>query len=176
MTVKRLTIVVQERSSKVQIRAGTFSASVSGTFEKNDLLTGPNSVDLESALAGVMREMHGELGGQYSYDPANFYFMGLMKEFRRGGFPDLYFYYQSPRTFDEVNKNAEQAEEIFEVDNILGIYVGSQSLIDNFEQEKEQFDLRVNRLLHNIEGRANLTLSLGVGLFYEMTVRRALDS
>ena len=167
-------IVGQERSSKVQIRPGTLSASVSGTFEKNDLTTGLNSVELVDALGGIVREMHGELGGQYFYDPVDFYFLGLMREFRRGGFPDMYFYYRSPYTFDEIMKNSEQAEEVFEVDNIVGFYVGSQQVIENFEGEKENFDLRVNQVLHDIEGQANLTLSLGIGLFYEMTVRRAL--
>jgi hypothetical protein len=169
-------IVAQERSSKVQIRPGTLSASVSGTFEKNDLVTGLNSVELVDALGGVVREMHGELGGQYSYDPANFYFMGLMREFRRGGFPDLYFHYQSPYTFDEILSNSKQAEEVFEVENVTGFYVGSQRVIENFEGEKDDFDRRVNKLLRDIEGRANLTLSLGIGLFYEMTVRRAFSS
>jgi len=46
-------IVAQERSSKVQIRPGTLSASVSGTFEKNDLVTGLNSVELVDALGGT---------------------------------------------------------------------------------------------------------------------------
>lgn len=168
-------IVAQERSSKVQIRPGTLSASVSGTFEKNDLTTGLNSVELVDALGGVVREMHGELGGQYAYDPANFYFMGLMREFRRGGFPDLYFHYQSPYTFDEILSNSKQAEEVFEVENVVGFYLGGQRVIEDFEGEKEDFDLRVNQLLHDIEGQANLTLSMGIGLYYENTVRRALS-
>jgi len=99
-----------------------------------------------------------------------------MREFRRGGFPDLYFHYQSPYTFDEILSNSKQAEEVFEVENVVGFYVGSQRVIEEFESEKENFDLRVNQLLHDIEGRANLTLSLGIGLYYEMTVRRALSS
>lgn len=166
-------IVVQERSSSVQIRPGTLSGSVSGTFEKNDFMQRSQPIQLVDALGGVVREMHGELGGHYSYDPENFYFMGLMREFRRGGFPDLYFHYQSPYTFDEIEANSKHAEEVFEVDRILGFYVGSRSIIENFEVERQNFDLRVNQLLHNVEGRANLTLSLGIGLYYEMTIRRA---
>lgn len=166
-------LIVQERSANVQVRPRTYSASVSGTFEKNDLVTSSGLVQLVDTLGGVMREIHGELGGRYSYNAENFYFMGLMREFRRGGFPDLYFYYQSPHTFDEVYAHSKDAEESFEVDNIIGFYVGSRSFIQDPLNERSQFDRRINQLLNSIEGRANLTLSLGIGLFYETTIRRA---
>ncbi len=169
-------LIVQERSANVQVRPRTYSASVSGTFEKNDLIASSESVQLVDTLGGVMREIHGELGGRYSYNPENFYFMGLMREFRRGGFPDLYFHYQSPSTFDEIYAYSKDAEESFEVDNILGFYVGSRSFIQDPCSERSGFDHRINQLLHTIEGRANLTLSLGIGLFYETTIRRASRS
>lgn len=166
-------IIAHERSRKVQVRPGTLSASVSGTFEKNDLVANSGSVHLVDALSGVAREMHGELGGQYSFNPDNFYFMGLMREFRRGGFPDMYFFYQSSKTFDEIIVSSADAEESFEVDSLKGFYTGSQEFMRNPDINREAFDNRVNQLLHAVEGRANLTLSLGIGLYYETTIRRA---
>ncbi|KPA23476.1 hypothetical protein shim_00840 [Shimia sp. SK013] len=163
-------IVVQKRSTKVQIRPGTLSASVSGTFEKNDLSTSSEPLRLVEAISGVVREMHGELGGQYSYSSDNFFFLGLMREFRRGGFPDFYFYYRSPLTFTEIEANSTHAEEIFEVESVLGFYLGSTQLLENYEEEKHNFDMRMNRLMHDIEGKANLTLSLGLALYYEMII------
>lgn len=119
--------------------------------------------------------MHEELGIQFRHNHKDFYFMGLMREFRRGGKPEFYFYFQSNYTLDEIRASAKHAEEVFEIDDIVGFYVGGQAVIRNYDGEKQDFDLRVNRLLHDIEGRANLTLSLGIGLYYEMILRRAMD-
>lgn len=166
-------LVIQKRSQNVQIRPGTLSASVSGTFEKGDLDKRSGVFSLSQALEGVVREMHGELGGKYSSELKNLYFMGLMREFRRGGFPDFYFYYESPLSFEELKANSLEAEETFEIDSIEGAYIGSKTFISNYLEEKDAFDKRVNNLLERIEGAANLTLSLGIGLYYEMIYRRA---
>ena len=166
-------IVVQQRSKDVEIRPGTLSASVSGTFEDDDLNRGPRAFPFKSALKGLLRELHAELGGTYASNMDGLYFTGLIREFRRGGFPDFYFYYQSPYSFDEIRKNSKTAREVFEINDLNGHYVGSRELFEDFDQALPVFSQRISDLLQKIEGKANLTLSLGIALYFEMMCKRA---
>ena len=166
-------LVVQKRSTKVQNRTGTLSASVTGTFEKSDLSSERNrSLSFKAAMRGVMREVHSELGGDYDSDISGLYFLGLMREFRRGGFPDFYFYCEAQYSFEQVLRNAKHAEEAYEIDEVLGYYAGGRFLTKDALKEKKAFDDRISNILRSIDGKSNLTLKLGIALYYDLISRR----
>jgi hypothetical protein len=166
-------ILIQKRSAKVSNRPDTLSASVSGTFEKADLGFGSSErISFERAMFGVIRELHGELGGVFDLDPSGFFFLGLMREFERGGFPDFYFYFQSPHSLRRICSEAREAEESFEIDGLLGYFVGGRLLLEGADHDRDQFDERIVGLLRELEAKGNLTIKLGIGLYYEMILRR----
>lgn len=125
-------LIVQERSDAVANRGLTLSASVTGAIDFQDVeharqLQGGNLLSL-SALARVAlaREAMGELG----IGIEQIRFLGLIREFERGGKPELYFYARSPLAFSNVVHAAKtRAPERFEVRGLRAIASASQSIL-----------------------------------------------
>ncbi|WP_425080016.1 hypothetical protein [Ruegeria denitrificans] len=166
-------LLTQKRSRRVAVRGGTLSSSVSGTFEKSDLEYPGKDISLEDALRAVYREMHAEMGGRFGGREQELVFLGLVREFRRGGFPDFYFYWRSDRALEQLKLDAQDAEERGEIDEFVGLPFNTDAFLHDKEKERSAFEKRVNNILSSTEPKANLTLRLGVALTYQHFVERA---
>ncbi len=68
---------------------------------------------------------------------------------------------------------AKNAPEAFEVDALEFKDFRSEDYLRDPERQRADFEIRVQNILEEIDGRANLTLSLGVGLAFQNIVLRA---
>jgi len=84
-------LVAQRRSSFVANRPHTVSASVSGALDWSDLPQKSESgavLALSDLVRGAFRESLEELGAE----PEALRYLGLVREYLRGGKPELYFF------------------------------------------------------------------------------------
>ncbi len=95
--------IIPQRSGKVLNRQRTSSASVSGAVSPIDL---ESELDLRRALQNALRrECHEELGIPLS----EVTMIGLLREFRRGGKPEAYFFARTPLSFASVAERQLEA-------------------------------------------------------------------
>lgn len=163
-------LLVQNRSEEVAIRANTLSSSVSGTFEGSDFSKDVPYISMEHSLGGIIREIQGEMGS-VQVDAEDIYFLGLMREYRRGGFPDFYFLWEAPYTLAAIQKLSKYAQEDFEFSNYEGYHYQSKSLELNSVAGRRDFEDRVSEIFVEVEDTANLTLKLGLSLAFEHHLR-----
>ena len=163
-------LLVQNRSGEVAIRANTLSSSVSGTFEGSDFSKDVPYISMEHSLGGIIREIQGEMGA-VQVDADNIYFLGLLREYRRGGFPDFYFLWEAPYTLETIQNLSKYAQEDFEFINYEGYHYQSKSLEINSVAGRRDFEDRVSKIFVEVEDNANLTLKLGLSLAFEHHLR-----
>lgn len=159
-------LIIQERSDAVANRGLTLSASVTGAIDFQDVeharqLQGGNLLSL-SALARVAlaREAVGELGIEIE----QIRFLGLIREFERGGKPELYFYARSSLSLASTVGSARlKASERFETTGLLGIPFGNESAGGEF-RGTQSLEQRFRALQDLAWNRGNTTLRCGIGL------------
>jgi hypothetical protein len=151
-------LVVQERSHMVANRPNSLSSSVSGALDWSDI--GARSEwTIEGISLGVLRESLEELGVKSE----SVWFLGLIREYLRGGKPEAYFYAKSDCTFDEIEAERKTAKDRRESKNLVPYEIHTE-LLDGSPKEIIAYHERVVRVLEKIGPRANLTLIAGVCL------------
>ena len=93
-------LVFQNRSSEVANRRRTISSSVSGALNKLDVpMALPGKVlTLKDITSGLFRETLGELNVEVN----SVRFLGVIREFLRGGKPEFYFFAMSNSSLDGI--------------------------------------------------------------------------
>jgi hypothetical protein len=151
-------LVVQERSHMVANRPNSLSSSVSGALDWSDI--GARSEwTIEGISLGVLRESLEELGVKSE----SVWFLGLIREYLRGGKPEAYFYAKSDCTFDEIEAERKTAKDRRESKKLVPYEIHTE-LLDGSPKEIIAYHERVVRVLEKIGPRANLTLIAGVCL------------
>lgn len=137
-------LIIQERSDAVANRGLTLSASVTGAIDFKDveharLLEGNDLLSLSSlARTALTREALNELGVEIE----EIRLLGLVREFERGGKPELYFYARTPLAFNGVMEAARtKAAERFEVRGLRGLPFSRENksaIVGNGRVSREQ--------------------------------------
>ncbi|MBC8404433.1 MAG: hypothetical protein H8E15_04350 [Planctomycetes bacterium] len=123
--------IIQQRSSKVANRGKTSSASVSGAVSAEDIRTqdemhGASGADATAPplqqrinLRAVLeRALRRECQEELAVPLAEVQFLGLLREFQRGGKPEAYFYARTAATLTEVVGRHRLAGDRCEADAI----------------------------------------------------------
>ncbi len=151
-------LVVQERSANVANRPNTLSSSVSGALDWSDVCS-QSEWAIEGLSMGILRESFEELGVK----PENVWFLGLVREYLRGGKPEVYFYAKSDCTFYEIEAKRKTAKDRKESKKLIPCELHT-NLLDPSTSSKLKFYDRVVRILEDVGKRAILTLVAGVCL------------
>lgn len=159
-------LVVQQRSGKVANRINTLSASVTGAIDFKDVQLaleanpGTESISLARlvSMAGL-RETDSELG----IDLSDLRFLGLVREFERGGKPELYFYGRSELALSGIaNAREYRASERFKAKGLVGLPLHTLALEMGDQKSLDQFSDRLNGALQIAFTEGNLTLQVGL--------------
>lgn len=148
-------LVVQKRSAWVANRPNTRSASVTGGLDWFDLSKRHTKLFLTDIAGGAQRETYAELG----IESGELTFLGLVREFLRGGKPEMYFFGRSKKSFRDIKAARKQATERHETRDILGVEFHSEA-IGNDKQSFYAFQDRARAALQT--KNANLTLITGI--------------
>lgn len=160
-------LVVQKRSRNVTNRGGTLSSSVSGAINWTDIRTKTSPFSINGLVESTFRETIEELGISSGDEIV---FLGLLREFLRGGKPELYFFARTEEPFGKVRAKWRQAEGRKESTDIMGFEYHSLR-VGTDELSRDGFKARVRQLMDKTGNTANLTLTAGVAL----TTRYILD-
>lgn len=149
-------LVVQHRSSNVANRGETLSASVSGAVDYvvDDL--NKTNLSLKDIARATFRESYEELG----IEDQNVRFLGMIREYLRGGKPEFYYYCRSLHTFREIEKAYQSASGRNESRRILKYEFSTAGIIQDSMNEKNRygFGRQVEELLDLLGEKSNLTL------------------
>jgi len=162
-------LVAPRRSKKyVSSRSNTLSISVNAVLEFHDLVRPKGGtikfIDITKVIA---RESFDELGIHLD----NFLFLGMIREFWRGGKPEFYFYSRSNKSLRDIqNLKKMNIKEKQESTAILGVEFNADRLT-NTDNSKIAFCQRALRSLEQVDKEANLTLIAAILL----TTRRFLQ-
>ncbi len=152
-------LVVQQRSAKVAIRTNSLSASVAGAVDWLDI-SKYGSLEKDNAIVdAVCREAFEELGLELN----EIRFLGLLREFLRGGKPEFYFFAKIKQKFPEVVELRKTAADKQETYNITP-YEFHSNLLDGTDLENKAFYNRVINILEAVGPEANLTLVASICL------------
>lgn len=152
-------IVAQHRSKDVALRPRSTSASVSGVLHWDDIARLPHAsgVRLDSMLQGALREAEEELGT----DLHDCRYLGLIREFQRGGKPELYFFAKSLLSFHQIETCWRKAKDRSESISLLPFEFHSARTAGN-HNSLFQFQERVGSVLERADADANFTFTAGV--------------
>lgn len=152
-------LIVQERSNSVTNRGGTLSASVSGAVNWEDVTKLTSPLTVNSLAVSILREALEELG----IHVREIAFLGLLREFLRGGKPEVYFYARSEESYAALRDKWKQAEHQMESFGLIGYELNSDSV--NFsELSRNAIEKRFREIMESIGPNANLTLIAGTAL------------
>lgn len=151
-------LVVQKRSAKVANRPGSMSSSVSGALDWADIRN-ERQWSVIGLASGTLRESFEELG----VHPQQLWFLGLVREYLRGGKPEFYFFAKSDRPYHEIAKRRKTAQDRSESKRIVPYDFHTDLINDNMNSKLAFYD-RVVRVLEGTGKEANLTLVAGVCL------------
>ena len=153
-------LIVQKRSQQVTNRGDTLSSSVSGAVDWADIAPLSSPFSIGKLAESALREAFEELGIAIK----DIDFLGLLREFPRGGKPEIYYFARTDMPFqtayDKWKKNARddtESREIFGYE-FLSTHVRPDKL------SRDAFEERTGRILDQIGKSANLTLVTGVVL------------
>jgi 8-oxo-dGTP pyrophosphatase MutT (NUDIX family) len=97
-------LILQHRDFSVSVRPGEACSSVSGTVDRDDA----DTLTHHPILRAIYREAREEIGlEEWEFGPI--YFLGAVREFLRGGLPDLFFVTVSEFRRDEIVEVAEHS-------------------------------------------------------------------
>ena len=160
-------LVVQHRGRKVTNRAGTLSSSASGVLDWNDVAFREDGFPIEELAGAALRESFEELHVEIE----KVVFLGLVREFLRGGKPEIYFYARVDVPFKVLYSNwKKRAEDRYESKDLSGHEFHSDRL-NGSELSRDKFKENVGCMLEAVGDDANLTLTAGIML----TARYLLD-
>lgn len=150
-------LVVQERSANVSIRPNSLSASASGVVQPVDIFR-QGGTTLQNFALAAEREAVEELGAR----PEKMRFLGLVREFGRGGKPEFYF-------FGRLGQAAGELREKFKDANVTSSEVRRLKFHEcaaweNLGSRDESVELRVRKILEDGQIVKNGNLGLHVGL------------
>lgn len=148
-------LVVQHRSRTVANRPDTLSASASGSVLWAEVAAARPDVTLDDLAAAALREARAELGVR----PRNPLFLGLVRELRRGGKPELYFFARSDAPFAEIRRARSDASERSETLDLEPAPFHSRRAEG---PERGVFLRDAAAAVRRVEKRANLTLFAGI--------------
>jgi transcriptional regulator with XRE-family HTH domain len=154
-------LVAQARGSDVANRPASISASVSGASNWTDVYrpdSETSSVPLSALITGALRESIEELG----VEPRDIRYLGIVREYLRGGKPELYLYARSSESMDDVVHEYRNAEGRKESNSLSGFDFHSEDVSSSNEKSKIEFQLRVNKILEEYSPSANFTFVAGV--------------
>jgi len=161
-------LVASKRASKgVSQLPRSWSISINGVLGYEDICRDLSSpVPEEGTLAdiarGVFREGRAELGIQVK----DLRFLGMLREYCRGGKPELYFYGRSSKSISDIRESSRKAQEQSEIKGIEGIEFHSDLLTSDRDSILSLYH-RIVAAFKRMDGKANLTLACGVILTAE---------
>ena len=163
-------IVGQRRSAKVANRPKSLSASVSGAANFTDIRSYANGsgFQLSKLASAIFREAAEELG----VDLKRLRCLGLVREFLRGGQPELYFYARSEESLEELNAMLPQVEGRAETRSLVGFEFHSER-VGRDDDSRYSFQKRVQTILTKNGDSANLTFIVGTLLASKAVLRGA---
>lgn len=162
-------LLAQQRSAKVANRPRSISASVSGAVNLTDVrLLETQTFGLPALAGAVFRETFEELG----VEPRETRFLGLLREFLRGGKPEIYFYARSSASTDRVIARRKKAEGRAETRSVRGLELYSERVGPD-DASRYAFQQRTHRILEDVGKSANLTFVAGVLLVNRYVLQRA---
>ncbi|XWN35932.1 MAG: hypothetical protein ROO71_08175 [Balneola sp.] len=150
-------LIVQKRNSNVINRSNTLSASFSGAINWSDLQGLPVPFGIEKLMIATIREAREELNS----DIHDIVFLGMLRELKRGGKPELYYFAKSKKTFLEIDKGFIHGSHNPESKGFLSFEFYSDRL-NTSTLEQDRFKNRVKSILEDVEKKANLTLVAGI--------------
>jgi hypothetical protein len=151
-------IVVQERSNKVAVRANTRSSSTSGELKGRQLdRFGTKAVLSFGEFTAVAHE-HVEEELAIKLD--ELYFLGLFREFLRGGKPELYYFGRTRLPLEFIRNNLRNAPHRFESREITGLDFRNGNNGSLIDAKSGEFVDRVRKILSL--KNANMTLVAGL--------------
>ena len=159
-------LIVQKRSRNVTNRGGTLSSSVSGVVDWTDIRSQQSPFSINTLAESIYREANKELG----VAPNQIVFLGLLREFLRGGKPEVYYFARTEEPFGTLRTKWLQAEHREESTDITG-YEFHSDRIDSGELSRDSLKARVRHIMEEIGQDANLTLTAGIAL----TTKHVLD-
>jgi len=151
-------IITQKRSKKVTNRGGTLSSSASGSINWNDIRTLQSPFSINKLAESTVREVNEELG----VATHSMRFLGLLREYLRGGKPELYFFARVKEPFETLKDKWQDTEHKDESTDIVGYEFHSDRVCSNNENSREEFEKTVSSILDQIKKKANLTLTTGI--------------
>ena len=167
-------LIVQERSGEVANRAHTRSSSISGSIKERQLerMTAEKSTLSLGDIAAVALE-HGMEELAVRID--DLVFLGLFREFLRGGKPELYFFAKTKLSLLEVQAQLFHAEHRRETRRITGIEFTSGIDFGKIGlKSSDAWDFRIAATLNSIGAAANMTLIAGLLLSADYVKRQKL--
>ena len=151
-------LIIQKRGSDVSNRAGTLSSSVSGAIDWSDIYDKDTPFPIEDLAESILRETSEELN--ISIDKV--VYLGLLREYLRGGKPELYFFAKTHSPFHAVySKWRENAKDRHESSSLIE-YDYHSNRLEESEFARDSFQQRVEWILTSINEDANLTLVAGI--------------
>lgn len=163
-------VVGQCRSAKVANRPKSLSASASGAVKFTDVRSpvGAPEFHFRKLANAVSRETFEELGVELK----QLHFLGLVREFLRGGKPELYFYARSEQSMRQLIAKHRQVEGRTETKSLMGFEFHSNR-VEADDSSRYSFQERVQRILEQCGHDANLTFVAGILLASGHVLRRA---
>jgi hypothetical protein len=153
-------LVAQCRSGDVANRPFSISASVSGALNWTDIWRGRGEqVGLSALIAGAFREQLEELGSE----PQRVRYLGLAREYLRGGKPELYFFARVGVSEAELVALHQKAEGRGE-SKTLKCFDYHSERVDETDGTRYSFVKRVEKILERTTESANLTFVIGTVL------------
>jgi len=151
-------LVALNRSDAVAFRQNTLSASASGMVDfVTDVRPWPSGgLDLATLAHSAFRETIEELQVQVT----GLRFLGLLREFLRGGKPEMYFYARSPLSFRSMEEHRQTARGRSESRSILGFELHSDRL-SNDPASRLPFEKRVQDIIEESTDWADFTFVAG---------------
>lgn len=152
-------LVAQRRSAQVANRAHTISASVSGALNWMDIwrIEDGMQLPLSGLVAGAIRESLEELGTE----PDQLRYLGIVREYLRGGKPEVYFYGRTSASLGELTTARRNAEGRKESKSLEGFEFQSER-VSNDAESRNAFQERVRGTLEQCGDTANFTFVAGV--------------
>ena len=153
-------LVAQRRSSFVANRPHTVSASVSGALDWSDLpqkSEGGAVLALSDLVRGAFRESLEELGAE----PEALRYLGLVREYLRGGKPELYFFARTSLSATRLATAQRDAASRGESGALEFLPFHGDS-VSRSARSRSAFEERVEQCLEAVKGDANLTFVAGI--------------
>jgi transcriptional regulator with XRE-family HTH domain len=154
-------LVVQERSGEVANRAQSLSSSISGSIKEKHFAKIGSGASLALSDIAIIAAEHGV--EELAINIEELYFLGLFREFLRGGKPELYFFARTRLKLSQVQSRLRHAEHRRESKSISGLAfrnLDKSSAVGL--SDGDSLDFRVALALQRIQETGNMTVIAGL--------------